>query len=330
VRNLKVVWAMLLAGFFSSAVMAQDSIQTVPLAKLSGHVQDRAGANLAGADVSVKIGSHEIAHASTDGNGVFSFDGDAGTYDVSIQLAKYAPVKSAMVTFKAGKAETIVMKAEGSPSEGLEYGVFVQGGNGLTENEGGFHFVMVGGHAGKILTPDVGPGILKGNFEYAVEVIPFWQSYTPKMQRQMCTPVSSTTDSCSAPYTVGGTFTGASITPMILRWNFAGGTKWKPWIQGAGGVIWTNHKFPAFGGPPASATAGTVSSTAVGNNVASDDTSVWNFTPQFGIGAHYFLKPKRSIDFSANAVHISSASLGDKNPGVNASVQVSIGYSWWK
>jgi lipid A 3-O-deacylase len=33
--------------------------------------------------------------------------------------------------------------------------------------------------------------------------------------------------------------------------------------------------------------------------------------------------------FSANAVHISSASLGDKNPGVNASVQFQIGYTWW-
>jgi hypothetical protein len=57
---------------------------------------------------------------------------------------------------------------------------------------------------------------------------------------------------------------------------------------------------------------------------------VWNFTPQGGVGVHWFVKPRRSIDFSANAVHISSASLGDRNPGVNASVQFSMGYSWWK
>jgi hypothetical protein len=57
---------------------------------------------------------------------------------------------------------------------------------------------------------------------------------------------------------------------------------------------------------------------------------VWNFSPQFGIGTHYFLKPKRSLDFSANAVHISSASLGDKNPGINASVMFTAGYTWWK
>ncbi|XWK52478.1 acyloxyacyl hydrolase [Tunturiibacter empetritectus] len=52
--------------------------------------------------------------------------------------------------------------------------------------------------------------------------------------------------------------------------------------------------------------------------------------PQGGVGLHYFLRPRRSIDFSANGVHISSASLGDRNPGVNASVQFSLGYTWWK
>jgi lipid A 3-O-deacylase len=31
-----------------------------------------------------------------------------------------------------------------------------------------------------------------------------------------------------------------------------------------------------------------------------------------------------------NVVHISSASLGDKNPGVNSSLLFSVGYSWWK
>jgi hypothetical protein len=139
--------------------------------------------------------------------------------------------------------------------------------------------------------------------------------------------------SCSAPYTVGGTYTGVSVTPIILRWNFTHGRRWMPWMQGAGGLIWTNHKYPAFGeAPPAG--AGIYGSPESGDLLANDgpntDTSVWNFTPQFGVGAHYFVRPRRSIDFSANAVHISSSSLGDKNPGVNASVQLSVGYSWWK
>ncbi|MDW5266484.1 MULTISPECIES: acyloxyacyl hydrolase [Acidobacteriaceae] len=203
----------------------------------------------------------------------------------------------------------------------LELGVLVQSGVGLTEDRNSFKFLMAGVHAGKVLTGDYLPGPLHGNFEYAVEVFPFWQSYTPKFQRANCTTAPNSPDlSCSPLYTVGGTYSGISITPIILRWNFTGTRRISPWIQGAGGVLWTNHKYPAFGGQPLS----------VFNDGPNTDASVWNFTPQGGVGVHYFLRPRRSIDFGANAVHISSASLGDKNPGVNASVQFTIGYSWWK
>jgi len=208
-----------------------------------------------------------------------------------------------------------------------EYGALLQGGNGLTEDRGGFHFLMAGGHLGKVLIPEMGHGRLQGNFEYAVEVFPFWQSYTPKFQKASCfaVPTAGTTLIapglyCSPLYTVGGTFTGASITPIILRWNLTHGKKFMPWVQGAGGLLWTNHKYPGFGS----------SILNLINDGPNSDASVWNFTPQGGVGLHYFMKPQRSLDFSANAVHISSASLGDKNPGVNASVQFSVGYTWWK
>ena len=203
----------------------------------------------------------------------------------------------------------------------LELGVLVQGGVGLTENRNDFKFLMAGIHAGKVLTGNFLPGPLHGNFEYAVEVFPFWQSYTPKFQRAHCSAVPDSANlDCSPIYTTGGTYSGISITPIILRWNFTGTRRISPWIQGAGGVLWTNHKYPAFGGQPLT----------LANDGPNTDASVWNFTPQGGVGLHYFLRPRRSIDFSANAMHISSASLGDKNPGVNASLQFSIGYTWWK
>lgn len=198
----------------------------------------------------------------------------------------------------------------------LELGVLAQGGFGVTADRNDYRFFMIGGHAGKVLTRNLGPGFLHGNFEYAVEVFPFWQSYTPRFMRATCTSDTS----CSALYPVGGTYTGISITPSIFRWNFATSGRVVPWVQGAGGVVWTNHKYPPFGGPPY----------IVYNDGPNADTSAWNFTPQFGVGVHYFVRPRQSIDFGANAVHISSASLGDKNPGVNASVQFSVGYTWWK
>ena len=202
----------------------------------------------------------------------------------------------------------------------FEFGVLVQGGNGLTESRNDFKFLMAGVHAGKILTPNLGHGPLRGNFEYAVEAFPFWQSYTPKYQRPFCINPPDAPPQCTSFYTVGGTYTGASITPIILRWNVVGTKRFAFWGQAAGGLVWTNHKYPAFGGPPYDAQ----------NDGPNADASVFNFTPQGGVGVHYFLRPRRSLDFSANGVHISSASLGDRNPGVNASVQFSLGYSWWK
>ena len=231
----------------------------------------------------------------------------------------------------AGVAITNPLRQEARP---FNFGALVQSGFGVTEDRGGFKFFMAGAHAGKVLTGMHGRGAARGNFEYAVEAFPFWQSYTPAGQRQNCTvvagPVGGVGAQCSAPFTIGGTFTGVSITPAILRWNFAGTRRLTPWVQGAGGVVWTNHKYPAFGGPAVNATGGNNLYYTLGDNGPNADASVWNFTPQFGVGVHYFVRPRRSLDLGANAIHISSASLGDKNPGVNASVQFTVGYSWWK
>ncbi len=219
----------------------------------------------------------------------------------------------------AASAQNVLDNA--SQRQPQEYGVFFQGGNGLTDNRGGFHFLAAGVHAGRVLTNNFGHGLFRSNFEYAAEVLPYWQSFTPKFQRVSVTPVAGSSQLLvSQPYTVGGTFTGASITPIILRINLAQHGRITPWVQAAGGLLWTNHKFPAYGDTTAN----------LNTNGPNGETSVWNFTPQGGIGLHYFTRKDRSIDFSANGEHISSASLGDRNPGVNASVQFAIGYTWWK
>ena len=208
----------------------------------------------------------------------------------------------------------------------FEIGAIVQGGVGLTEDRNDFKFLMAGLHAGKVLTGDHGSGLLRGNFEYAAELFPFWQSYTPRFERTKCAATTTlgagTGFTCSPLYSVGGTFTGVTVTPIILRWNFAGTHRVTPWAQAAGGLLWTNHKYPAFG-------IADQTQLSTGNNAGSD-ASVFNFTPQGGIGLHYFLSPHRSLDLGVNGVHISSASLGDRNPGVNASLQFNLGYTWWR
>lgn len=191
-----------------------------------------------------------------------------------------------------------------------EYGPFFQGGKGVGERSG-YTLLSAGMRLGKVITDPYLRGILRGQFEYAGEIMPYWQAFTPPPHEQL---LSYTIDGVHYTEEVpfgGGTFTGVSLTPIILRWNFLPHGRWAPWFQGAGGLIYTTHKFPP------------------NQLVPHGGTSVWNFSPQGGAGFQYFVSPRRSIMFSANAIHISSASLGDRNPGVNASVQFQIGYTWW-
>ncbi len=202
--------------------------------------------------------------------------------------------------------------AEVRKHESWEYAPFVNYGRGIGGDRSQYGILSLGIEGGKVLTPPIHAGIFSGQFQYAVNIMPFWQAYTPAPHDQIFVYQGVTYKEPIG----GGTYTGVSITPVIFRWNFL--THWQrvqPWFQGAGGLIYTTHKFP----PDVLVPHGTPGG-----------TSVWNFSPQGGIGIHYFTRPGRSIDLGLNAVHISSASLGDHNPGVNASLQVQVGYTFWR
>jgi len=199
-----------------------------------------------------------------------------------------------------------------------EIAPFANWGTGLG-NRDNFKFFWAGAEFGKILTPVIHAKFATGQFQIAGNIMPLWQAYTPPphLQTYICQDANGAPYPCILP-TGGGTFRGVSLTPVILRWNLLSHSRrWQPWVQGAGGLIYTTHKFPP----------NLLSVPALGID---GGTSVWNFSPQGGGGIHYFVRSKRSIDVGVNAVHISSASLGDRNPGVNASIQIQVGYTFWK
>ena len=208
--------------------------------------------------------------------------------------------------------------AEVRKDRSWEYGPFVNWGSGLGDRSD-YKFLSAGFELGKVLTPVVHAGILSGQFQLAGNIMPLWQAYTPAPHEETDTCVTSGGQpySCLLP-TGGGTFYGVSLTPVIFRWNFATSShRIQPWFQAAGELIYTTHKFPP----------NILSNKALGID---GGTSVWNFAPQGGGGIHYFFRPKRSVDLGVNGVHISSASLGDRNPGVNASIQIQVGYTFWR
>ena len=192
-----------------------------------------------------------------------------------------------------------------------EYGPFVNLGSGV-EDRFGYYFFALGYQLGRNLTPVIHAGPLSGRFEFGGNIMPVWQSYTPAPYKQVVT--SGTTQ--ITQQIGGGPYYGLSITPVVFRWNFATASpRFTPWFQAAAGVVYTTHKYPPTVEVPEGTPGG---------------TSVFNFRSGAGIGFHYFTKPRRSLDFALNAEHLSSASLGDKNPGVNASLQFQLGYTWWK
>ncbi len=199
-----------------------------------------------------------------------------------------------------------------------EMGPFLNWGSGVGSRSG-YKFFWAGFQLAKVMTPVVHASVFSGQFELGGNIMPLWQAYTPPphMQNYTCLDPEGQTYPCTLP-TGGGAFRGVSLTPVIMRWNFATRSRRvQPWFQGAGGLIYTTHKFPP----------NVLSNPAEGID---GGTCVWNFAPQGGAGIHYFVRAKRSIDLGVNAAHISSASLGDRNPGVNASIQVQVGYTFWR
>ncbi len=177
-------------------------------------------------------------------------------------------------------------RSSGSESEPLheganEFAAFVGGGNGFGKRSS-TDFFYAGGRWGKVLTDDRLSGWLRGNFEFALEVMPFYSVFQE-----------------------GENAFGAGFTPVILTWNFLGTKKVKPFADIGGGLLFTNHDVPT-------------------------NTNNLNFTPQGGFGIHYLTTPHRAITGEIKYLHVSNASLANQNSGINASIQFTIGYTWFK
>jgi hypothetical protein len=99
-------------------------------------------------------------------------------------------------------------------------GLFSGGGIGLGKSDN-TQFFYAGGRAGRVLTSDHLSGIFRGNFEWAVDVMPIYVVFPPE----------------SAVY-------GGSIKPAIWKWNFTSGKKIVPYFAAEGGVVFSRDNIP--------------------------------------------------------------------------------------
>jgi hypothetical protein len=101
----------------------------------------------------------------------------------------------------------------------------------------------------------------------------------------------------------GGQYAGG-INPFIAKWNFTSPCKVAPYIAAVGGVLFSTHNLPP------------------------GDTAQINFTSGAEVGVQMFGKERNSWDLAVKAYHLSNASIGNHNPGINASLQFMLGYTW--
>jgi hypothetical protein len=88
-----------------------------------------------------------------------------------------------------------------------------------------------------------------------------------------------------------------------LRYNFASGSRWMPFVDAGFGVSLTNIDVPDLGG-------------------------IFQFNTQLGAGTQWFVKDNMAITFKGLFMHISSAGIYSPNKGVNTA-GIELGVAWY-
>ncbi len=153
-----------------------------------------------------------------------------------------------------------------------------------------FKFINAGVRFGRVLTNEIGDGKFRGTFEWAGDIMPLYEI----RQAQF--------------YNAGPTkwIYGFAANPVVLKWNWTGGNKVSPYFAAEGGILFTTDDVPQI------------------------KTSSFNFMPGGAFGLYFLRSERGAIDASVHITHISNASLSGRNPGINATMQFRIGYTWFK
>ena len=120
----------------------------------------------------------------------------------------------------------LLFTTNGLAQSGLEQGateiqVWTSGGHSVAGGRGNTGMWNAGLRYGWVLTKPLGPGFLKGRFEYALDAVPAYLIFQPT-----------------------NTAYGAGLNPVNLKWNFATRGHLAPYLELSGGTLFTTHEVP--------------------------------------------------------------------------------------
>ncbi|HET9181432.1 MAG TPA: acyloxyacyl hydrolase [Candidatus Angelobacter sp.] len=104
-----------------------------------------------------------------------------------------------------------------------DYGFWVGGGFSVPGGTKDTHAMNAGVRLGKVLTDDIGGGVLRGNFEWSADLIPFYYVWQPAPAKNAF---------------------GEGFNAVNLKWNFTSSKRVIPFLELGGGVLFTNHVVP--------------------------------------------------------------------------------------
>ena len=119
-----------------------------------------------------------------------------------------------------GSATRVEAQA-GPEGAGREWQVWTGGGHGINGSQSGTGVWNLGARYGLILTSPHGPGFLRGQLEYAFDLVPVWVIWQKT-----------------------NTAYGGSVNPFAFKWILDSPKKVKPFFEIEGGTLFTNTKVP--------------------------------------------------------------------------------------
>ena len=105
----------------------------------------------------------------------------------------------------------------------LDLGFWAGGGFSVPGGTKDTQTFNAGVRLGKVLTEDHLGGFLRGNFEYAADVMPIYFVVQPAPAKNAF---------------------GSAFNPVNLKWNFTSADRVVPYLELGGGVLFTNHVVP--------------------------------------------------------------------------------------
>jgi lipid A 3-O-deacylase len=104
-----------------------------------------------------------------------------------------------------------------------DFGVWAGGGFSVPGGTKDTHTMNAGVRLGKVLTDDHLGGFLRGNFEWAADLMPIYYIWQPSPAQNAY---------------------AAAFNPVNLKWNFTSSARAVPYIELGGGVLFSNHAVP--------------------------------------------------------------------------------------